>query len=181
MLYRFDAKINDDDVYEFQLYASNHSPEAKKAFLRYRLYVPALFLILLLFDILREENLYFILYQVLVYNVISLIWILAVIPILKLFVKWRIKSLLKKGKVKYSPEAVLEFYDDYLTETTKISKQELKYEGIEKIRVNDGKAIYIYYNAVTAYIIPFNAFSNNEEIESFLSFLKEKTNNLVTI
>lgn len=36
--------------------------------------------------------------------------------------------------------------------------------------------VCIYINAISAFIIPFSAFSNQEEKEKFIKILKEKAN-----
>lgn len=82
----------------------------------------------------------------------------------------------KNGKAPYSEHSLLEFYDDYFIEKTENTKAEIKYDAVFKIRVNELKAIYIYQNVLVAYIIPFSAFSCEDERKEFLNFIQKKIN-----
>ena len=82
----------------------------------------------------------------------------------------------KNGKLPYSNFATLEFYDDYFVEITENTKTEIKYDAIFKVRVNEQKAIYIYQNAVLAYIIPFDVFDSSVARDEFLDFIHQKMN-----
>ena len=82
----------------------------------------------------------------------------------------------KNGKLPYSNFAILEFYNDYFVETTENTKTEIKYDAVFKVRVNEQKAIYIYQNAVLAYIIPFDVFDSSVARDEFLDFIHQKTN-----
>ena len=76
----------------------------------------------------------------------------------------------------YSNYSVLEFYDDYFVEQTENTKTEVQYDAVFKIRINNSKAIYIYQNAVLAYIIPLDVFESNTDREKFIDFISQKTN-----
>jgi len=80
----------------------------------------------------------------------------------------------KHGKLPYSNASTIEFYDDYFIELTENTKTEVKYDAVLKIRVNNPKGIYIYQNAIMAYIIPFKAFNSNDEKSEFLNFINQK-------
>ena len=79
----------------------------------------------------------------------------------------------KNGKLPYSNYATLEFYDDYFVEVTENTKTEVKYDAVFKVRVNEPKAIYIYQNAVLAYIIPFDVFCSDDERIKFVDFINK--------
>ena len=42
------------------------------------------------------------------------------------------------------------------------------------VKVNEGKAVYIYQNSVQAFIVPFSAFKSDEERKEFIAFISEK-------
>lgn len=175
MLYRFETKINDKDYYEFNKYHSVDSPDVKKSGLIGKLYVPAIFLLVFVYFIIRGDDWYSLSFALIIFSIISLIWFFSLKPLSLLFLKMHIKFMKKSGKLPYSNYATLEFYDDCFVEITENTKTEVKYYAVFKVRVNEPKAIYIYQNAVLAYIIPFAIFSSDDEIRKFIDFIKEKT------
>jgi hypothetical protein len=90
-----------------------------------------------------------------------------------LTLKASVKSMRKSGKMPYSPESVMEFYDDFFVEITPENKNEVKYCAIERVSVIDCKVIYMHMNQSMGYIIPV-AFSSDKEYENFIEFLKIK-------
>lgn len=176
MLYRFETKINDKDYYEFNKYHSTDSPDVKKSGLVGKLYVPAIFLLMFIYYIIRGDDWYSLSFALIIFSIVSVIWFFSLKPLSLLFLKIHIKFMKKNGKLPYSDYAILEFYDDYFVEITENTKTEVKYDAVFKVRVNEPKAIYIYQNAVLAYIIPFAIFSSDDERRKFVDFISEKTN-----
>lgn len=78
----------------------------------------------------------------------------------------------------YSPESVIEFYEDSFKETTPDNITEQKYSAIERISVVDGKMIYIHTNNILAYMLPISSFSSNEQYNDFFDFIKTKCKNI---
>ena len=74
----------------------------------------------------------------------------------------------------YSPESVMEFYEDHLIETTPDKKIEQKYETLENICIVDKKMIYLYENNVAAFMLPVSCFKSKVELDEFIEFLKRK-------
>ena len=83
-----------------------------------------------------------------------------------------IKTMKKKGKALYDPEAVLTFYEDKMTEKTKDAYSELKYSVIDRVSIIEGKAVYLHKNAGTAYILPLSCIA--EDYEKFIAFIRTK-------
>ncbi len=92
--------------------------------------------------------------------------------------KRQIKSMKKKGKMGYTPEAVLEFLDDTFIESTPDMKTERKYSAIERISVIDNRMIYIHVNNVMAYILPVSCFESQEQCDRFFEFIRTKCANI---
>ena len=61
--------------------------------------------------------------------------------------KGQIKTLKKSGKMGYSPESVIEFFEESFVETTSENKTEHKYSAVERISV--------YYSSTVIDEIPF--------------------------
>ena len=65
--------------------------------------------------------------------------------------------------------------EEYLENTSTSGCEQLKYSMIEKIEM-DVECMYIYKNSISAFVIPFSAFSSQEEKDKFIKMLKEKSN-----
>ena len=81
-----------------------------------------------------------------------------------------------KGNLPFTASAVMEFYDEFLTEITENTRTEFKYAAVYKVCDNVPYGIYIYQNAVEAFIVPDSAFKDSEERKEFIEFIIEKTN-----
>ena len=176
MLYKFECKTTDKDYYEFNKYHSTDSPDVRKTWLRYRLFLPVLFLITFIYHMISGDDWYSLSFGLILYSIVSVLWFFSLKPVSLFFLKFHIKDMKKNGKLPYSDYATLEFYDDYFVEQTKNTKTEIQYDSVFKIRINEPKAIYIYQNAVLAYIIPFDVFSSDTEKDNFINFINQKTN-----
>lgn len=176
MLYRLECRITDKDYYEFNKYHTTDSPDVKKIGLIGKLCVPVMFLIIFIHYIIRGDDWHFLSFALTLFTIVSVIWFFAFNPFSLLFIKLHIRFMKKNGKLPYSDYATLEFFDDYFTETTESTKTEVKYDAVLKVRINEPKAIYIYQNAVLAYIIPFDAFDSSAERDKFIDFIRQKTN-----
>lgn len=90
-------------------------------------------------------------------------------------VKATVKSLTKiKGKLPYSENSVLEFYDDVFVEITDENKTESKYSAIENVIVNE-RMVVLFINSMQAYIVPTRSFQSIEQKNSLVDFLNSKT------
>ncbi len=115
---------------------------------------------------------------------IGIIPLLIVLVLMELFLKKfitfslksNIKNLRKKGKVGYSPNSTIEFYDETFTEATPDTKTEQRYSSIERVSVVRGRALYFHVNSLMAYILPLSAFDNREQYDSFIEFITGKIN-----
>ncbi|MBE7011276.1 MAG: YcxB family protein [Ruminococcaceae bacterium] len=175
MLYKFECKTTYKDYYEFNKYHTINSPDVKKSRLIGKLYVPVLFLIMFIYYIIRGDDWYSLSFALVIFSIVSIIWIFSLKPLTLFFLKLHIRFMKKNGKLPYSEFSVMEFYDDSFIEKTDNAKTEAQYNAIFKIRVNEPKAIYIYLNTVLAYIIPLDVFDSNEARDKFLEFIHQKT------
>ena len=89
-----------------------------------------------------------------------------------------LETMKKKGKLPYTPESVLEFYDDHFVEITPEARNEMNYSIVERVDVVSDKAIYIYVNSIMAYIVPRSCFYRDEEVASFIEYLRAKCKNI---
>ena len=108
------------------------------------------------------------------FSIISLIWLLSEKVILLLFIKLGI-AIAKKGQRQlFSEVSAFEFYDNYFVEFADGIKTEIPYSKVFKLAVNENNAIYIYRNQNSAYLIPFNVFVTDDARNEFLTFIGQK-------
>jgi len=90
-----------------------------------------------------------------------------------LILKWQIKSIKKTGKLPFGKENTLRFFEDFMMSIEDGTETKMKYTNIEKVAAGDN-AIYIYFSAMQAFIIPFSVFSNEQERNEFYAFINQK-------
>ncbi|MBR5307510.1 MAG: YcxB family protein [Clostridia bacterium] len=82
----------------------------------------------------------------------------------------------KHGKLPYTAESTVEFYDDKFISRSENKTTEMPYTEVENVCDNTNHAIYIYTDVQTATIIPYKCFRDDSEREDFLNFIKQKVN-----
>ena len=175
MKYHFECKVDDNAYYEFNKYSMLYPNGKKQRFLRLKLFMPALFLIMWMTNLATGKDWGYLLFSGSVYFVVSVIWCFAVKPLNLLCLKINIKALAKKGKLPYWEYSQISFFDEFYIDESSDVKEETKYKAITHICDNKGKAIYLYQGTYRATIIPYNAFDSEVERNEFLSFIEEKT------
>ena len=178
MKFQFNVNVNDQDYLDYNTFWMIRSPYGKKQIKIFRITITVLFAIFMLISLLSGG---FSLESIL--GVIPIIIVLSLVQIfLTKFFSWslkgQIKVLKKSGKMGYSPEAVIEFYEESFVETTPENKTEHKYSAIERISVVDNKMIYIHVNNVMSYMLPLSSFESKEQYDSFFEFIKTKCVNI---
>lgn len=176
--FRFQVNISDQDYFEFNKYWSLKSRHGRAQIVKIRLLLATITLLFVFLSLFTGSFT--------LDSFLSTIPMLVVLLILELMIpfiiasslKMHIKSLQKSGKALYSPTAIMEFYDDKFIENTPDKWTEQYYAGIERISIVNGKVIYIHINNILAYILPITAFASPEEYNSFLAFIKTKSNNI---
>jgi len=174
--YRFVCEMNDDDYIEFNKYHVFKHPEGKKRYILNMLYLPILLAAVLVFYVLRGKESLFLLVNFVLFAVVSAVWALSYKPLIMRAFKKSVKKMKENGNLPFTASAVMEFYDEFLTEITENTRTEFKYAAVYKVCDNVPFGIYIYQNAVEAFIVPNSAFKDSEERKEFIEFIIEKTN-----
>lgn len=178
MKFQFKVNLSDKDYLDYNMFWMIKSPYGKKQILTFRVTL-AILLGVFIFITLYGGGFT-------AESFIGAIPMLIVLLVFELFLtrffkwtfKWQIKSLKKSGKMGYSPESVIEFYDDVFVEKTSENKTEQKYSAIERISIVDKRKIYIHINNVMAYILPLSCFESKEQYDSFFEFISLKCRNI---
>ena len=178
MNYRFNVTITDQDYLDYNTFWMLRSPYGKKQMKSFRIVITVFWVIASLVTLFMDGF-----SIVSVFGLIPFVIVFFLIQILfPIFFSWalklQIKSLKKSGKMGYSPESTIEFYEDRLVETAPDNKTELKYSAVERISVVDHKMIYIHVNNIMSYILPISCFESVEQYDSFLEFIRTKCANI---
>ncbi|MBQ3151746.1 MAG: YcxB family protein [Clostridia bacterium] len=174
MKFRFDININDEDYLEFHGFWMIRSPYGKKQTKKVRIILSVMFAVGIAITMVRggfnTDTYISAALMIVVYLIIQALFTRFLLRSLKS----QLKMLKKSGKMGYSPNAVMEFYDEIFVETTPENRTEQSYSAVERVSVVEDRTIYIHINNVMAYILPVTAFESKEQYDSFLSFIRTK-------
>lgn len=180
MDFKFNVHLTDADYLDYNVFWSIKSPYGRKQMRTFRILIGAAILLFSLFILIRDN------FSSGAFISASAQWFLLVIveALLNPFFVWvfknHIKSLKKHGKMGYSPDSEIEFFEDRFVETTPENKTEQKYSAVERISVIGNKFVYIHINNLMAYILPMASFASGEEYERFMSFMRTKCGKIDT-
>ena len=178
MRFKFNIHVTEKDYLDYNNFWQFQSPYGKKQIISLRVIFALLFGIAALATLIGGDFTIDSIIEATIFMVAMAIFQFILPAFLAWSVKRQIKVLKKKGKMAYTPEATIEFYEEYFIEKTSERKTETKYTTIERISIVRDKAIYLHVNNVMAYIIPIKSFTSNEQFESFLTFIQSKCTNL---
>ncbi len=91
-----------------------------------------------------------------------------------------VRRLKRDGKLPYSETGTLTFSQDDIREENAQSTAAYHYDAIERTALSRG-AVYVFFSAMQAFILPESAFSGDEERQALLGLLKEKTRKPVEV
>ena len=174
MYFKFNVNLTDKDYLDYNTFWMIKSPYGKKQMLKIRILITICIAIFALGFFLGEKNTVNAWIGIIPYFLLLGLFQLLLNPTMGWILKENIKSLKKQGKMGYSPNSEMEFFDDGFTETTPQNKTEQKYASIERISVVKGKIIYIHVNNVMSYLLPVSCFDSKEQYDAFLNLIKTK-------
>lgn len=180
MLYRIDTRLSNKDYLDFNLFVNFCTPYGKKQFAKLRVLFAAIPLFVWFLGVVTSRFENFAWFSLVVEIVLSVILFFAVKPFVRFVTKCNCKKMMKKAKVPFTPEATMEFYNDYFVEESPESRAEIKYSSITQVYLVNSEMIYLFNSAVSAYLIPVSSFSGEDEFKSFMDFIAEKTHPVIT-
>lgn len=174
MEFKFNTAVSEQDYLDYNQFCLFRSPYGKKQIRNLRIYLLIIFIAAAIYYLFRTG--------------FSLDTIIGIVPLLIFclliqailnkafywYLKLHIKTMKKSGKLPFSPQSVMEFYEDGFCETTQYNKTECKYSSVERISIVDNKTIYIHVNNLLSYILPLSCFESKEQYDAFLQFIKTK-------
>ena len=150
-------QLTQDDLVEFNLYHSAHSPLHIKTLRRQRVLVPIIYLVISVFGAMRVDLVF-----AGIFAALSILWFL-------LFPKWT-KKRYRKHYIKHIEEnfssidkepVTIELKDDGIHSTSHMGHSVFKYSVVEKIVENDD-VTYIYIGKGMALVLPHDRVPDNE-------------------
>jgi len=178
MYFKFNVNLTDKDYLDYNTFWMIKSPYGKKQMLRIRLWI-AVCIAIVSFGFLLNRNFSVSAWiGVIPFFILLGIFQLLLNPFMVWILKDQVKSLRKKGKLGYSPNSEMEFFDDTFTETTSQTKSEQNYSSIERISVIQDRMIYIHVNTAMSYLLPASCFDYKEQYDAFLNLIKTKCPNV---
>ena len=180
MNFKFNVHLTDADYLDYNVFGTIKSPYGRKQMRTFRILIAAGVLLFSLFILIWDR------FTLAAFISASAQWVLLSViellmnPFFAWILKSHIKSLKKHGKMGYSPDSELEFFEDYFVETTPENKTEQKYSAVERISVIGNKFVYIHINNLMAYILPMASFASSEEYERFMGFMRTKCEKIDT-
>jgi hypothetical protein len=178
MKFKFNVNITQEDYIELNKLVMTETPDGKKSSKMSNL-IFILFCVIAVLVVLTTYN--FSGEAFIAVGVLIIAFLLVNLTLNKkinnLAVKVTVKSLTKiKGKLPYSENSVLEFYDDFFVEITDENKTESKYSAIENVVVNE-RMVVLFINSMQGYIVTERSFASPEQKNDFVQFLNDKMNN----
>lgn len=171
--FKFDYKISEEEYLAFNNYFMLNSPIGKKALLMTRLSgVTIAILAVVIFFIAGAET-GLILTEAVLLAVFCIIWIIRSKHIMLKNNAKSIKKLKESGKLVYAESGTLIFDDTSILEISKDSQMKTNYSLLERVDIAED-AIYIFFSAAQAYILPFESFKDEDEKAEFIEFINKK-------
>ncbi len=178
MYFKFDAIMNDEDYINFNVFYQTMTPEGKRGIkrTRIRLIIVSLLMCIIVFSLSQSPGATAYVFSVLL--IYFIVFCLRKKQNAVSVTKRSLKISRESGRQLYSQHSVMEFFDDYFVESANGIRTEIMYSVIKSIKISNGRYLYIDINNSGIYILPFKAFSSNEECTAFIDFLRTKVQNV---
>lgn len=172
-MFRFNITLSEEDYLQFSKYHYFNSTNGQKSFLAYRALAPMLSIMFVLVFLMAGADPLLIGIEAVVLGIFSVIFLRNSRKTVIRYIHKSVERAKKDGVLPYTPESVLTFDEEFVHEISPKSEQKMEYQLLQKIAVDEG-AVYIYINAMQAYILPASCFVDEGEKETFLKFVRGK-------
>lgn len=168
-IYVFNYRLTEEEYFDFNLYHTFSIPEIRKrnAMLKY-LNSAIFFIFGVLGAFLIKDWIFTVVYASLAIAVVASYRYSIVRAIRR-----SISRMKTTGKPPYETDTLMQFYENELVDKSAESTTIFKYSGIERVIVGKN-AMYLYKNALSAYILPNRVFEDVKP-EVFLQWILSKT------
>jgi hypothetical protein len=171
-VYTYSYLITEDDYFGFCISHIYTTPKYRKMHMKQRFLFPVLFVIcaIAIGYKLSDPTIAYI-----AIGIISICWIAFYREFVVRDLHRSINMIKESEKPPYADDSKVVFEEDKMITSTKGAETITDYSAIEKI-VSGQNALYLYKDANSAFILPYRIFASEEEKDSFMQFIKQKTN-----
>ena len=178
MNFKINVYLTDKDYMDYNVFWMTKSAYGKKQMVGYRIFIAVFIAALCALSLAYREDGVSAFVPIVAYLAVLVLFQIFLVPILVGGVKGTFNLLKKQGKMGYSPNSEMEFFEDCFVEITPEAKTEQKYLAIERISVIGEKVVYVHVNNVAAYILPNSCFASTEQYDEFMRFIRTKCQNV---
>lgn len=171
-MYAFHYQLTEDDYFEYSLCHQYSIPKYRKKLMTQKFLYPALYAAIAIILGSRLENP---LFTYVAFGIVAVGWIVFYKSLIERNIHKSIKIMKESGKMPYADFFNAVFEDEKMITSTNDTEVTTNYSGIEKIMIGEN-ALYLYKNAISAFILPYRIFASEEEKDTFIQFIKQKTN-----
>lgn len=172
MRFSFNVRLTDEDYLLFNEFALKNSGMSKKADIIIKILVSLIFILSALNLVLTNGMNTVSAVGVIFLVVMWLIFMLCSKRANAVFTKFFTRMLIKgKDKKPYTPDSVLEFYDDCFREIASDNKSEINYTAVDRIAVVKNRYIFLFLDQIRGYVVPFSCFKSEAQEKEFIDFL----------
>lgn len=174
MRYELQIYMTEGDFAAFNVFHTTRSVYGKQMTRRLKLLVGGMFaLAAAMYFLLKGINEESVLYAVLL-AVVGGLFIWRYDKIFGKAMGKTLKRMKKTGKMPYSTDSRIEFYDDRVVEITDERRTELYWPTVERLCLVKGQAWYLYLNNSSALVLPVEQIKAQTDIGEFYRFLEGK-------
>ena len=167
-MYTFEFIKQEKDYLEFITYHNMNSPSTRKNVTIWGLVSLGISIVLFLL----LEGIFAILICI-PFILIGILMIFGKRIFIPEYMKAEMKRTKKEGKLPFGETVKARFDEEYLYQTSGSDELKMKYDNMDKV-AEGNHAIYIYIDAVQAFILPDCVFENKQQKTEFLAFVKGK-------
>ena len=169
-MYTFNYTLDEKDYLQFANYHYKTAPSQKRTALIVRLLAVLLLLSGVVLALLSGGFHSAVHVLAMIFAGITLLgWGL----IMRIAIKIQIKAMKRDGKAPYGEASQVHFGEDDVHSVSESTETRAKYASLGRI-CEDGNAVYIYMNAIQAFVIPRRVFESEAQKAEFLAFISGK-------
>ena len=171
-VWKFPYNLSDQEYIDFNEHFLFKIPEGKKSLLVYRLIVPGVLLLFMLFSLIKGSDVTTLIVQLVVYSIASVLWWYNCHRILLSSVRRRLKKAQSVERSLFSSRGIayFDFENRLIVDCGEREEVRVPFSNITALFATE-KAYYLYYAPSKAFIVPYTLFRSNEEFFAFRELL----------
>lgn len=174
MKFKFDIKIDETDFYKFNEFIILRSPYGKKSMMALRVAIAVMLGMFTVMSFVMNGVTKGTLIALIPTAILMAIMQMVLNPVMKSTLKKQLKAMNEGNNKPFSPESVMEVYEDKIVDYDKDGEHTLRLGAVERVSIIKGKYVYIHQSSSMGYIIPMESFESEAQYAEFESFLTEK-------